>query len=156
MHVLATAGPDVQWAAEQAGIAAPFTTARGEAIMASQDPWSGVSDEARRTAERARLETARSGLYNASVSGQLFGEPERKWAKGALLLLALGWGFAALQSLPAAVAGLEVILGLALLKNWFGLRSRLPILNSERSGVAAAGWIVLLVVAGGLLWAVSR
>jgi hypothetical protein len=50
------------------------------------------------------------------------------------------------RNLPLALAGVEIILALALLKDWFGVRSRLPVLNSPRRSDAAAGWGILLLL----------
>ncbi len=114
--------------------------------MASPDPWRNVTEDARRAADLAREETARSGLYAASATGQAMPDPDRAWSKAGLWLLVLVWCIAATQSLTVAVAGIEAIVALALLKDWFGIRQRMPLINSENRWVAATGTVLLVLL----------
>jgi hypothetical protein len=121
--------------------------------MAVPDPWGGLSGDAKRTGDRARDAAAKSGLSGTSATGP---DPDHFFGKLGLGLVVVVWLFGALHSLPTAVAGTEVILALLLVKDWRGLRGRVPVVNSPRRSVAAAGWVVLALVGGAVLWATLR
>lgn len=60
----------------------------------------------------------------------------------------LGVGVGLWKGSPAAIAsGASLVAAMALATNAWGIRSRIPVLNSSRRGVAAAGWAVLAGVA---------
>ncbi|HLH25360.1 MAG TPA: hypothetical protein VK066_22815 [Chloroflexota bacterium] len=49
------------------------------------------------------------------------------------------------RSLSLAVMAVEIVVGLLLLSDAWGLRRRLPSVNSESKRQAAVGWIALVV-----------
>jgi hypothetical protein len=111
--------------------------------MAIPDPWGGLSGDAQRAGERAHDAAAKSGLSGTSATSP---DPDHFVGKIGLGLVVLVWLFGAIHSRPTAVAGIEVVLALLLLKNWRGRRSRLPVLNAPRRSVAIAGWVGLALV----------
>jgi hypothetical protein len=111
--------------------------------VSTPDPWGGLTSDARRAGERARDAAAKSGLSGTTATGP---DPDHFIGKIGLGLVVVVWLFGALHSLPTAVGGIEAVLALLLLRDWRGIRSRLPLLNGPRRSVATAGWIALALV----------
>jgi hypothetical protein len=121
--------------------------------MAVPDPWGGLSRDAQRAGEWARDASAKSGLSGTSATGP---DPDHFFGKIGLGLVLLVWLFGAIHSLPTAVAGIEMLLALLLLKNWRGIRSQLPVVNSASRSVAIAGWAALALVGVAIFLATVR
>ncbi len=103
---------------------------------------------------RAQLEAAwaRRVFPTTADGGERTDDPDHLAGKA---LVAISYVVAALVLMAAAnsgdgqlaVVGIEIVVGLLLLTNAWGLRSRLPLVNSSSRSVVVIGWIAILLVA---------
>ncbi len=114
------------------------------------------STDRRPEAAAVNRHVARVGAYTFLGTG-FRTAPRRLFGTAVLYLIPLFCLVTAVtaRNPQAAVLGIEILVGLLLLQDRWGLRRRTPWLNSERKAVAMLAWAVLLGLGAAALWATS-